>query len=348
MNVAAQTIKKDYLGVLRLPASFLQWLWSNRDCHVLSEINFGLLDSNIQEDFAGIIRQFETSEAYLEGLENHLDNNFNRHFDSNMMDGININEGTTFIGKLQKRIEEEMQKNDHESVPSLIELIKLYICITFLRSTIVLRMRCIAHAADSHIASGLNNVINKEEEADRKFLKSFEQPTYNTATFFACFNPSENDLIVSYVKSKGVIFQSLKDELHGKHYSLRAVRWPKYWAVMSSNPWGTIWKTKSPSDRESLYFEFESISEADNYFLIKSVKRYFWYVYMKHAASLRGSPELTGPQREWKIIKFEDGRYMMCTRKWPGKFTYMKDALLGELVAAYGDPGDSGHWILEK
>ncbi|CAC5399285.1 unnamed protein product [Mytilus coruscus] len=124
----------------------------------------------------------------------------------------------------------------------------------------------------SPVVSGIKNVINKEEESDIKFLKCFEQPTSNSATFFAFFNPSENILIAAYAKSKGVEFQSLKSNLNGNHFSLRSMKWPNHWAVMSSNPWGTVWSTLRPLDKESLYFEFQSISEVDNYFYIKSVK----------------------------------------------------------------------------
>ncbi|CAC5415288.1 MAPRE [Mytilus coruscus] len=213
----------------------------------------------------------------------------------------------------------------------------------------MLRVRCIAHAMDSSpVVSGIINVINKEEETVRKFFKrTFEQPTYNRATFFGCFNPSVNGLICSYVKSKGVTLQTLNRSFYGKCYSLRSQRWPNHWAVMSSNPWGTIWSTIRPIDRESVYFEFQSLSEADNYFLIKSVKWMSWYVYMKGNGSLRGTNEKTGPQREWKIIKFEDGKNMMCTRKWPGKFIYMKDTLFGGVGAAYCNHTVSGHWSLE-
>lgn len=38
----------------------------------------------------------------------------------------------------------------------------------------------------------------------------------------------------------------------------------------------------------------------------------------------------------------------MCTRKWPGKFTYMKKDLLGEVEGSYGNPGLSGFWKFEK
>ncbi|VDI15431.1 Hypothetical predicted protein, partial [Mytilus galloprovincialis] len=350
MNTAIESVDTEYISILRLPACFLQWLWSNRDRYVLPHINFALVDSQIREDHAGILKQFESSEDYLEGLENHLDRTRDQHVDTTMIDWINLNDGSTFLAKVQITIGELMQTNDIKKVPRLVELIKLYVSITFLKSTIMLRVCCIAQTMDSKslIVSGIKNVINKEQQSDRKFFKCFEQPTYNRAVFFACFNPSENDLIVSFAKSRGVQFQSLRDELDGKHFALRPQKWPMYWAIMSCNPWGTIWSTQSPYDRKSLYFDFQSVSEKDNYFLVKSFQWKTWYMFMKDTASLRGKEGKPGADGEWKIIKFEDGRYMMCTREWPGKFAYMKDAMLGEVVAGYGDRGKAGHWIFEK
>ncbi|CAC5415286.1 CLEC3A [Mytilus coruscus] len=113
MNTACETLKKEYLGILRLPASFLQFLWSNRNSHVIADINFQLLNRHMQAELAGIVRQFETSEAYLEGLEKHLDDTNEPHIDTNMIKWFNIHEGTIFIGKVQKLIEDGMETENY-------------------------------------------------------------------------------------------------------------------------------------------------------------------------------------------------------------------------------------------
>lgn len=68
---------------------------------------------------------------------------------------------------------------------------------------------------------------------------------------------------------------------------------------------------------------------------------------MKDSAYVIGKNEKPGAEGEWKIIKFENGLYMMCTRKLPGKFTYMKKDFIGEVEGSYGDPGLSVLWKLE-
>ncbi|VDI51531.1 Hypothetical predicted protein [Mytilus galloprovincialis] len=112
-----QTVHKILLDVNK--DAFLQWLWSNRENKVWSEIDFELLDSGIQADLAGVLKQFETSEAYLEGVENHVYFTKDLQSDAKVMDRINIDDGTTFIGKLQKQIEDEMQKCDQRRFPIL-------------------------------------------------------------------------------------------------------------------------------------------------------------------------------------------------------------------------------------
>lgn len=77
------------------------------------------------------------------------------------------------------------------------------------------------------------------------------------------------------------------------------MKWPNHWAIMSSNPCGTIWSTRRPLDRESLYFDFQSISEVDNYFYIKSVKWMACYVYMKDSAHVIGKK--TKNRRRWRM-----------------------------------------------
>ncbi|CAC5415287.1 unnamed protein product [Mytilus coruscus] len=89
--------------------NFAVKLWSNRESKVLSEIDFELLDNEMQADLAGVLKQFETLEAYLEGVENHVYFTNDLQLDASVMDRINIDDGTTFIGKLQKKIEDEMQ-----------------------------------------------------------------------------------------------------------------------------------------------------------------------------------------------------------------------------------------------
>lgn len=181
----------------------------------------------------------------MEGPEKHIDDTNDPHIDTNMIKWFNINEGTSFIGKLQNLIEDSIETKNHVNMPRLIELINLYVSITFLRSTIMLGTRCISHKMNSKspVVSCIKNVINKEEESDIKFLKCLEEPTSNSANFFAFFNPSENFLIAAYAKSKAVEFQSLKRNLNENHFSLRSMKWPNHWAITSSNPWGTIWST---------------------------------------------------------------------------------------------------------
>lgn len=349
MNVAAKTIETEYLSILRLPVAFLQWIWLNRESNVMSEIKFELLDLEIKEEHTIVKMKLKTLEANLQQIENnHFFTNYSQLLD-NDLDIVNIDEDSTLIEKLQKRTADGMQKCDHDSFPCLIELIKLYVCITFLRSTILMRVRCIAYAMPtSPILNRIINAIDKSEETVTQFFRcTFEQPVYNRAAFLGCFNPSEYGLICSYVKGKEVTLKILKESLDGQRYSIRWSIHPHHYAVMAIQPDIEMFWSLTPSDMERVYFEFECLSVVDNIFLIKPINRLSWCVYMDANGYLRGTNKKTGPEGEWKIIKFEDDTFMLCTRKWPGKFIYINCSYI-DVRSEYGIHTDIAHWKLEK
>ena len=144
---------------------------------------------------------------------------------------------------------------------------------------------------------------------------------------------------------KNLTYQRLDHLAHGEHY-LRPQKWTNYYMYMSSDAWGTMAGTTSNSSQNLFYFD--SIPHEDNLFYLRSCKWSSWYVYMKSDAwgHCRGSNGKPGPEGEWKVIRFNDGRYMLSPLKWPKWFIYMKSDSRGYIRGWNGDPGIQGHWLI--
>ncbi|CAC5409418.1 unnamed protein product [Mytilus coruscus] len=326
------------MDCMQIPAVFLQHIWSIRVRRIKDDER---LPDDLKSNIVKIRGKFVSLEKNINDTDCHC---------HNLSD---VNEITVFVENLQKEIgflinnkdirtEAEVERVQHKSK----EIINLYMNVQFLRSAYFIRYfsretRCLCDKSNLMYCK-----LRDVEKSQTEFLNVFAQPTYDTVAFFSLFYPSDYNFITEYMKVKDVILQDLTHELHNKRFAMRPQKWVECWTVMANNPWGTVWSTNKPDDKQSLLFNFKTISSVDNTFLISSVRWPSWYVYMKDANSLRGQSEKTGPKREWKIVRLQDGKYMMCSKKWPCKFTFMKDAALGEVLAAYGNPGPSGYWDL--
>lgn len=318
---------REEMDCIQIPAIFLKWLWPIRITKIEKKDK---LPDDMNSDITAIRTKFETLEKKLTEKQEYSDTLFN--------------DITLFVENIQKKISILIESKDTRTKDEVIRVqykshkfINLYMDVQFLRSAYCIRYY--SHSEHHMMLKKLRDI----EETQANFLKQFAQPTKYTVAFFALFHPSEYGCITDYMKVKGIDLQDLYDVLNNKKFAIRPQKWLQHRAVMSNTRSGTIWSTKIPKEKCNMLFEFKSLSKVDNIFLIRSVKWPSWYMYMNERSALRGENEKTGPKREWKIVRLDNEKYMMCTRKWPSKFIYMDDGPLGKVIAAYGDPGTSGY-----
>ncbi|XP_052077842.1 uncharacterized protein LOC127715717 isoform X2 [Mytilus californianus] len=332
-NNTITSISGEEIDCIQIPAIVLQWLCAIR---VMKIEKKDKLPDDMNSDIIAIRKKMETLDKRLTENQEY----------SNTL----VNEITCFVENIQKKISILMESKDTCTKDEVVRvqykshtLINLYMDVQFLRSAYCIRYYSHGEpfTVDKHhmMLTKLRDI----EKPQANFLKQFAQPTKDTVAFFALFHPSEYDCITDYMKVKGIYLQDLYDVLNNKMFAIRPQKWLQHRAVMSYTPTGTIWSAKNPDDKCSMLFEFKSLSKVDNTFLIRSVQWPSWYMYMKENAALRGQKKKTGPKREWKIVRLDNEKYMICTRKWPSKFIYMDGGLLGKVIAAYGDPGTSGY-----
>lgn len=329
------TIKGEVTDCIQIPAIVLQWLWPFRVMQL--EENRSLPD-DMNSDIIAIREQFVTLDKRLTEKEDY----------SNTL----VNNITFLVENIQEELSMSMKSKDTITKYEVTRvqykshtLIKLYMNLQFLRSAYCIRYfsDCAPCTVDKH--HRMLTQLRYIEETQANFLNQFTQPTRDNAAFFALFDPSEHDCFTDYMQVKGMYLQDLYYVLNNNKFAIRPQKWPQHRAVMSNTPTRTIWSTKKPDKYNSL-FEFISYSKVNNTFLIRSVQWPSWYMYMKDDGTLRGHNQKIGPKTEWKIVRLDNGKYMMCTRKWPSKFIYMHDGPLGKFVAAYGDPGTEGYMDL--
>lgn len=342
MRYAIGKISPKYLECMRIPAAVLQYLWSFQMEQLSENTQFPDIHQ-LHVEKAGVCKKLGLSEAYLQGIENH--ENLSK-IDVHRLETLSINDGAEFVGKLQKIIEEEITSKDKHVLKRTTELMKMYMEVQTLRYSYITRLCCVVRSIDpqSPTLAGLEMVFDKEEESEIKFLKIFEQPKYENVTFFALFNPSEHNYIFNYLQIKRIALQDLTEDLHGEIISIRSQKWPAYRVEMRITFGAPICSETAFTDTQSTLFEFEAVSEFDNIFRFKSVKWPSWYVYFESLyMDLFGTNKKDAANREWKILRLPDGKYMMSNRTWPDRFIYMT-SILGNLKGAYGDHGDSGRW----
>lgn len=332
---SSYTSTEEDINCMPIPLAFLQCIWQI----VVKEIN---KNNRLPDDLnSDIVKIKETFQELDTGLTNTKES-FQSLIETvtKFVDRLEV-EINTLIYSKDTKTEDEVNRVQYKSK----QLINLYMRVNVLRPTYCIRY----YSRDTHCfrnkSHDMYEELTKMEDAQKKFLAVFSQPTYETAAFFALFNPSEYDFINGYLKVKGINLQNLSN-LNNYKYGIRPRKYLEYWAVMPKTPFGTIWSTKTPSSKQHVLFNFKIVSELDSLFLISSGRWPSWYMYMNKAASIRGQRKKTGHKRVWKILRLEDRKYMICTKRWPSKFIYMDDGALGNVLGAYGHPKDNGHWDL--
>ncbi|XP_071148399.1 toxin CfTX-B-like [Mytilus edulis] len=309
----------------------------------------------------GILDKFHVSESYLCTLESKCKDVNQKDID-HMMSVIDLYQGSAILGNLKYDIENGMKLQNVVEAKRTICLINLYVRIAAIRSSMLWRMfsiltccqkKCLGvwemkNVEVAHTSDVIRNIIKKEDDMHKQRLLFLTEPDCNTITILTLFNPSEHIETTTFVKSLGMEFQRLTDDLQGE-FSISSEKWVHYELIMSSNSWGSMWGSTTPIENQNL-FRFQEVSTEDSIFTIWSVRWPSWYVHMTRDGNCRGfdkSSRVIGPQAQWKILRLKNGNFMMSPVQWPCRYAKISHYVLSRLVGCDGNPGESGKLIFE-
>ncbi|CAC5385535.1 unnamed protein product [Mytilus coruscus] len=278
------------------------------------------------------------------------------------MSVIDLYQGSEILRNLKCNIENGINLKNVVEAKRIISFVNLYVRIAAIRSSMLWRMysiltccqqKClgVSEMNDSevpHTSDVIRNIIKKEDDIHKQCLLFLTEPDCNTITVLTLFNPSDNIEITTFVRSLGMEFQRLSNVLQGE-FSISSERWKDYGLIMSSNGWGSIWGSYSPTKNQNL-FRFQEVSTEDSIFTIWSIRWPSWYVHMSCDRRCRGfdkSSREIGPPAQWKILRLKNGRFMMSPLQWPCRYAYISDYGFSHLRGYDGNPGDSGTLIFE-
>ncbi|XP_052806519.1 toxin CfTX-A-like [Mya arenaria] len=247
-----------------------------------------------------------------------------------------------------KCVKERSECNNADRVKQAMEYTKLYITLAVLRSALLWEMYALVQTVPDFdwSADAIQRVALLEDKHDKDFIEYLTKPYYSKAVFFAYFNPSQWPVIITFLEKKGLSYQRYDHLAHGSH-SLRTEKWRNRNMFMWDDRYGTIGGTDGNVEQASRFY-FDPIQPKDNIFHIRSVKWPKWFVFMidEEEAYCFGT-EVPGPDGEWKIVRFDDGKYMLSPRKWPEWFIYMINDDCALVRGVLNDSGIQGHWIID-
>ena len=302
-------------------------------------------DSQLRAEANGAKRVYRISHAYLASKGGAP---INEHEISALSSHVPVYQGIRFIGILAQKVRENSQSSDRDQVKRAMEYLHLYVTLAVMRSSILWEMYALVKAASNSdwTAAAIQRVIIAEEDHDKHFLKFLLEPEYSQAIFFAYFNLSEWPQTITFMEKKGLAIQRHNHLTRGSH-SLRPEKWTDWYMLMYNNKYGTMIGSTT-LDEQSLFY-FDSISNEDNIFYMRSKKWPSWYIYMTDGDEglCEGWEDEPGPAGEWKVIRFKDGKYMLSPRRWPNWFIYMTDDDYAYIRGCNGDPGIQGHWLID-
>ena len=137
----------------------------------------------------------------------------------------------------------------------MLILTRLYVFIAALRVSQLWRMYSLSTLmSNMATADCIHKIILSDDEQDKIFAQYLTEPDHATAQLFAVFNRSEYPEIEEFVHSKGLTFQNLNADVSDSPFLIRPLMFKDYWIIMSSNVWGTIRGTKSPSLYQNVFF----------------------------------------------------------------------------------------------
>ncbi|CAC5420469.1 unnamed protein product [Mytilus coruscus] len=351
-------------GILSVCSAILGIIWKNH--HNTDSIMHDIKEEEqkakeLKSKVEGLLATFHDSESYLSTLESKLKNIKKRDIDY-MMSLIDLYQGSEILGYLRSTIEQGKDLQNNGELKRIICLTNLYVRIAAIRSSMLWRMYSILTSCTkkwlsvwrmndpevSNTSDAIRNIIRKADERHKKFLLLLIEPDYNTINLLTLFNPSEQIEIASFVRSYGLEFQRLSDVLQGE-FSIKSKRSKDYGIIMSSNVFGHVWGSHTPTENQNL-FRFEAVSTEDSIFTIFSIKWPSWYVRMGGSRKCRGynvSSKGIGLQSQWKILRLKDGYFIMSPIQWPCRYAHISQSWFSFLTGFEGKPSENGHLIFE-
>lgn len=303
-------------------------------------------DSELRAEAEGTMRVYRLSQAYLNYIEGEA--NITEHEVATLAANIPVYSGINFLGTLAAKIHENTESSDPTQVQRAAEYLQLYVILSVMRTTVLWEMYYVVRGAghSNWTAAAINRAVEAEQDHDKSFLEFLEEPEYSQAVFFAFFNPSDYPVTMKFMAKNGLAYQRLEFLNNGKHF-LRPEKWTDWYLKMGGDVCGIMKGTEDLNSQSEFYFD--TISAENNLFHIRNCRWPDWYVRMTNDVdgNCRGWDEEPGPNGEWKVVKFKDGKYLISPIRWPNWFIYMKNDIWGHIRGSKGDPGVQGHWLID-
>lgn len=299
-------------------------------------------DSELRAEAEGTLRVYRLSQAYLNSVEE--GEPMNEHEVATLAANVPIYSGVKFLGILSSKIQQYTQSTEQTQVLRAAEYLELYVTLAVVRSALMWEMYSVVREAPNSdwTASAIKRVAEVEQDHDKDFLQFLTNPVYTKAIFFACFNPSDWPTTMKYMTKNSLIYQRLDFLASGKHF-LRPETRDRYMTMDG----GRILGTKTLDDQ--CLFYFDTISADDNVFYIRSVKWPSKYVIIKSGFFTNmGSSSEPGDNGKWKVIMFDDGKYLLSNIGQDNAFIYMRTGMMYSMASSEEDPGTDGHWVITE
>ena len=305
-------------------------------------------DSQLKAEADGAMRVYRISHAYLARKEGEA--KIREYEIAALSAHVPVYQGIKFLGILGRKVKDYSKGSYSVQVKRAMEYMQLYVTLAIMRYSILWELYALVKTSPgmNFTAEAIHRVIIEEDDHDKSILNFMHGlPDYPQAVFFAIFDPSEWPITITFMKKKGLnyVYQGFSYLAYRHRYLMPEKGRFKY-MYMKNDPWGNT-RGRNDLHAQGLFY-FDLKPGENNVFYIRSFKWSKWYLYMKdeEKGGCRGKGRKPGPEGEWIVVKFKDGRFMLSTKAWPNKYMYMKDDSNGNIRGWIGDPGKQGHWTI--
>lgn len=303
------------------------------------------VDQKIEQEAESTISKFRISQAFI--CANKQDHHVNDHEVAAIASFVPIYEGVAMLHTLKREIKNLSVSKMLEDVKRAMRYLELFSVLQAFRLYLLMQTFTLikGNLNSKFTANALFRVIENEMKTVRDSLKFLSAPSYEHLLFCVNFNLSEWPNTQEFLEGTYTPYQ-LHDYLESGIYTLRTEKWQSHVMTMSSSFLGWCEASKTSKATDQSKFKFEAVSLADSTFRIRSCKWPSFYVVMSYFLSYCRGSKAKDPQGEWKIVRFEDNKYMICLARWPDKFMHMRFTSSGS-IDGKRNPHRAGRWILE-
>jgi len=262
-----------------------------------------------------------------------------------------------------------------------------YCYLTIFREVMLLKLFAFlvkAKANDLHLNT-TKVAFERTTRAATMDLEFLKHPEPEAAVTVAHLDPKQWPLICLFFEKKGIA-QSASD-IEGHVVAFHPLQW-KDWCMSRIQPTGAYYLAsyainltylKGVKRRPLIHEKFILDKTDHGYYIIRPIgntKEHIrapsengYVLACEDEENFTSDPDL---ESQWKVVcigkekiqanvqnstdtsipsRLEDGHkaiYMLSTRKWPAYFAYMTQSMDGSVRGHYGNPGEQGHWMIEK